>query len=376
MKSTVFSMVPDANGKLTMEENHGKPALPIYSRVYGFGTGMNGNTYAVISEPDKNGRQELVSMTYPNDYKSHIDKYARPISKKFGIGLYWDDVEPDFRFSKEEVEKAIEAEKKAIAERERKEAEQAAADKAERQALPSRYPFLTPVTDRYDSKQAKANLVAHLKHQFPGVKFSVRKEHYDTYNIKWTNGPTQERVEKIAKLYQDHGADFTGDFWDYSPSNFNLVFGGFKFVFCQREMSEDIRALAEELKTFLPDIGEQEAREKIYKIFSSTFFPAGATNFHIEERKIRIEAMESIYGRYFAIDYDLPKKAPIKTQVEPGSIELIDYSQKAIAIVGDTKPIKDTLKKLGGKFNPRLKCGAGWIFPKTKEEQVKATLAI
>lgn len=55
-------------------------------------------------------------------------------------------------------------------------------------------------------------------------------------------------------------------------------------------------------------------------------------------------------------------------------IKLIDYSEKAIAIIGDTKPIKETLKALGGRFNFRLTCGAGWIFPKTKMEEVKIKL--
>lgn len=36
-------------------------------------------------------------------------------------------------------------------------------------------------------------------------------------------------------------------------------------------------------------------------------------------------------------------------------LEIVDYSEKAIAVFGETKAIKDELKKLGGKFNPALK---------------------
>lgn len=54
-------------------------------------------------------------------------------------------------------------------------------------------------------------------------------------------------------------------------------------------------------------------------------------------------------------------------EVEAGKINVIDYSEKAIAIIGDTKPVKDILKSLGGKFNFRLSCGPGWIFPKSKQ---------
>lgn len=52
----------------------------------------------------------------------------------------------------------------------------------------------------------------------------------------------------------------------------------------------------------------------------------------------------------------------------------VDYSEKSFAVIGDTKVIKDQLKSLGGNFNPRLSCGAGWIFPKSKLADVEALL--
>jgi len=56
-------------------------------------------------------------------------------------------------------------------------------------------------------------------------------------------------------------------------------------------------------------------------------------------------------------------------------ITIESYSEKAIAVFGDTKPIKDHLIALNGKFNPSLRGNgdekrAGWIFPKTKFEEV------
>lgn len=71
-------------------------------------------------------------------------------------------------------------------------------------------------------------------------------------------------------------------------------------------------------------------------------------------------------------------KKPVKTQVEKVDVEgfkLIDYSNKAIALFGDTKPLKDKLKELGGRFNPFLKLDgekmAGWIFKKELEQDLK-----
>jgi hypothetical protein len=68
--------------------------------------------------------------------------------------------------------------------------------------------------------------------------------------------------------------------------------------------------------------------------------------------------------------------------VEPSNLtfEIIDYSEKAIALFGDTKEIKDLLKAMGGKFNPRLTHNdekrAGWIFSKSKREELETVLKL
>lgn len=59
--------------------------------------------------------------------------------------------------------------------------------------------------------------------------------------------------------------------------------------------------------------------------------------------------------------FDEPKKS---------DIEVIDYSEKAIAVIGNTKRLKDDFKALGGRFNFRLSCGAGWVFPTAKKAQI------
>ena len=61
------------------------------------------------------------------------------------------------------------------------------------------------------------------------------------------------------------------------------------------------------------------------------------------------------------------------------AIQIIEYSEKSIAVIGDTKPLKDDLRAMNGKFNPFLKGEngehfAGWIFSKKRTEQIKETL--
>lgn len=56
-------------------------------------------------------------------------------------------------------------------------------------------------------------------------------------------------------------------------------------------------------------------------------------------------------------------------------VEVVDYSEKAIAVFGDTKAVKDQLKELGGRFNRSLNYNgekrSGWIFSKKQADKVK-----
>jgi hypothetical protein len=65
-----------------------------------------------------------------------------------------------------------------------------------------------------------------------------------------------------------------------------------------------------------------------------------------------------------------PQVTEVATQPIIADIQLIDYSDKAIAVIGNTKPIKAMLKSLGGRFNAFLTCGPGWIFSKTKYNEL------
>ena len=67
-----------------------------------------------------------------------------------------------------------------------------------------------------------------------------------------------------------------------------------------------------------------------------------------------------------------------KKEVELPKIEIIDYSEKALAIKGTTKDMAETIKEIGvwAKFNNRLKDSqgntfSGWIFSKKNKEEVE-----
>ena len=52
-------------------------------------------------------------------------------------------------------------------------------------------------------------------------------------------------------------------------------------------------------------------------------------------------------------------------------LKLEKYTDHSVVVYGDTRKYKEDLKKLGGKYNGNLKNGAGWIFPKTSDGELK-----
>ena len=71
------------------------------------------------------------------------------------------------------------------------------------------------------------------------------------------------------------------------------------------------------------------------------------------------------------------KKEKEPTKKTTPKYQIVHYSEKCIALFGDTKPIKEELKALGGRFNNNLRPFGeesrvpGWVFPKKCEEAVR-----
>lgn len=232
-----------------------------------------------------------------------------------------------------------------------------------------------------------AAIRADLKKAFPGVKFSVRSENFaggDAVRVGWEDGPTRKQVEAITQNYTAGSFNAMEDIYEYTHRGPGPKA---KFITTRREMSETtqtvLKPLAEQIMTHNepgPDCWDAQAL--LYRIFSATSLPAGAI---VTGLKPTIENYTGISERFYLITYTAPE-APAQTTEptqhtpagqgthQPGEMQIIDYSAKAIAVIGDTKPYKEELKAAGGSFNPRLTCGAGWVFSKSRLEQVKALL--
>lgn len=228
-----------------------------------------------------------------------------------------------------------------------------------------------------------------LKKDFPNVKFSVKSSNFangDSVHISWTDGPTTLEVSKITSKYQYGRFDGMTDIYEYSNTIENLPQS--KYVQTRREISEEVNNIVKEAVRKLFNFSnmteweqEREINSYAYKIINKNSIPVGATVTGIAEGEEGV-----FFEDRHPLTFLLPTTAERKTKTETVSalfekvevvdseIQIIDYSEKAIAVIGDTKPIKEKLKELGGKFNFRLSCGAGWIFPKSKLNEIEKLL--
>lgn len=295
-----------------------------------------------------------------------VDEEVRPISKKFGIGFYYDEsgeLVPD-----DIIEKSLLRAKNLYDFKEKKEKEKAEADVRLAEKLKEEYSYLQQVGEGSRYKICGENMRMELKKKFPGTKFSVRYKSFsggEEYFVTWVDGPTRDDVEEVINKYQDHHSDYSGDYWDYDPSVFNNLFGGVKYVMSQRDISkETLNIINEEYKDLTEEnVFSYEFNEEDQK--QATFIMSRGG--YSRDEMISMIAR----GRSYVIPEQ--KKAPIE-EVKAEGLEIVDYSEKAFAVIGNTKEIKEELKRIGGRFNARLTCGAGWIFSKSKLDEVKEFL--
>ena len=221
-----------------------------------------------------------------------------------------------------------------------------------------------------------------LKKEFAGVKFKVTSQNFsggDSVHITWENGPTTDEVEVFTSKYQYGRFDGMTDSYEYSNSREDLPQS--KYIQTRREISEEVNNVVFEslLNFYSEETADYEIKQDCYRIINKTSIPLGATVTGAE-RTGQNGLIEDFYRLTMLLpetSKNQPKETPNFEAVEvpEGQIQIIDYSEKAIAVIGETKPIKDKLKELGGKFNFRLSCGAGWIFPKTKLQELEAFLS-
>lgn len=320
---------------------------------------------------------------YGADAYMHLDKYARHIKDQYGIGVYYTDEvlpEEDVKAAEELAEfiVSVRAAAKERAERERAE---------RREQLRKEWGGILTENPKSD-KEVNANIRKWLGIKFPGCKFKVAKDHSNCVHITGIDGPSLKELDKVCSIWQTGHSDPSGDYWDDTYSVFNNLYGGWSFVNVFREFTDETRnRLVSEIKSDFPNLVDSPdykdwmIAENNLGLYSSIVGKYGFEFDACSVSRISVAWVVTQMKYYTPVMPEQPVKdfgrggnkvAPVSAQ----GVKIVDYSEKAIAVIGDTKPIKDVLKKLGGSFNARLSCGTGWIFSKKKECEVREALEI
>lgn len=211
----------------------------------------------------------------------------------------------------------------------------------------------------YDSKLSTKDIAAKVrsfaKKNFPGFKFSVRSTwsmYTDSMYIELKEGPCIPFVEGSRSAERGY------------MSTMSTVKGW------ENELTPEMFKVLDAVTTYASSFRYNDS-DGMQDYFDTNFY------IHIE-----------IPDKYQVIDPKV-KKSPAKEAKEGNTkvveavtvegLEVVDYSEKAIAVFGDTKAIKEQLKELGGRFNPSLNYNgekrAGWIFSKKQADKVKELIA-
>lgn len=211
------------------------------------------------------------------------------------------------------------------------------------------------VGSNYDSKlstkEIAAKVRAFAKKNFPGFKFSVRSEwsmYTDSMYIELKEGTCIPFVEGSRSAERGY------------MSTMSTVKGW------EDELTPEMFKVLDAVTTYASSFRYDDS-DGMQDYFDTNFYLKikVSDEYKVVEPKAKKSSVKA-------------EKAEEVKEVEAVTVEgleIVDYSEKAVAVFGDTKAIKEQLKELGGRFNPSLNYNgekrAGWIFSKKQADKVK-----
>jgi len=211
----------------------------------------------------------------------------------------------------------------------------------------------------YDSKLSTKEIAAkvrsYAKKNFPGFKFSVRSEwsmYTDSMYIELKSGPCVPFVEGSRSAERGY------------MSTMSTVKGW------ENELTPEMFKVLDAVTTYASSFRYNDS-DGMQDYFDTNFY----INIKVSDEYKVIEPK----AKKSSIKTEKAEEAKEMEAVTVEGLEMVDYSEKAIAVFGDTKAIKEQLKELGGRFNPSLNYNgekrAGWIFSKKKADEVRNLMA-
>jgi hypothetical protein len=256
----------------------------------------------------------------------------RPLSEKFGIGHYYDDVNPQFMDAfevailREEAQVNVNTEAEAEQqEKQRKEQVKAIGRERLKELIPADAQAVIIACEREDESDSQTDYFASRTVRTVILGFSTHAKNSFQEMRNYTGNFEETAYLSDKNEDYEHRENYTGGHGYY--------LGESKYH------------------------GWIIEKERIY------------------DRERFIERFAYTAGDEANICIKTAPKATETAEPTTGDYTIVDYSGKAVAIFGDTKAIKDQLSALGGRFNKYLtlngkKC-AGWIFQKSKEDDLR-----
>lgn len=192
------------------------------------------------------------------------------------------------------------------------------------------------------SPKRTAEIRAELKKQFPDFKFSVRTRHHSTICVSVLEAPFNMLMD-TEKKKEDVNYFYIADHYEKYPKI-------------------------------------KDALLKIYSIMNEGNYTVSVDSDYGNIPSFYVDLQVGEYDKPFKVVVPnkkvviAPKNEGViipKVEVADGVIKVVEYSEKSFALVGTkTKELKNELVALGGRFNFRLTCGAGWIFSNKNRTEV------
>ena len=275
-------------------------------------------------------------------FEFHTSDLIRPLSEKFGIGIYYDDANPKFLDPLETAVLLTKATEKKT-EDDRKTEEERQKNKRTAKIGAERLRPLIP-------SDAKAVIVG-----------TQRVSECDSYT----------------------------DYYDYRIER-TVILG---FSTHTRSLFSEMRKYAANFEgtAYLAEYDKEYEHRENYSMGDGMYLGRNKySGWTISKEEIYdLDKFIERYAHTAGDEANICLKAPqkeaeaqqptVSADLSMLNIEIVEYSEKAIAIFGDTKPIKDVLKGLIGLFRANLTYNgerrAGWIYSRKQEQKVRETLA-
>lgn len=277
-----------------------------------------------------------------------------------------------------------------------------------------------------DTRKTTSLLKKYLKENF-GIKTSIRSEYFSmgssiavTYNL----GPDVKEVSRVVNSLQYGNFNGMIDMYEHDENHTGLVIDGYqlndyKYAHTNQKISDAFmyklaKMFSDSIK--FSDVPELKSFEDYHSTFPERWGSAWTwgdmmwqmfnirnfvTNNEEEIELVSCQAIDDNLNEgvcftykvagveYNTAKFESPKaakkskkvakkavKAPVTKSVVVEGVELVDYSERAVAVFGNTKAIKAELKNIGGRFNYYLtnpttkEKQPGWVFSKAKKDEV------